>query len=349
MNNGILDILDGEGFLITDKINRKYFSGIDVDEGFFILSKTPTYLTDSRYFYAVKEKLKNTNISCLLYQDINSIKTELENQNIKKLYIDFDTTSLSEYNQYKNFGIELLDGKDIKLKRAVKSEKEISYIKKACKIAENAVKTAFSNLKVGITEKQVKEILVNYMIKNGAEGESFDTIVAFSKNSAVPHHKTGNTKLKENSVVLIDTGCVYKGYCSDITRTAFFGTPSKEFLISYSAVLKANIKAEEQIKSGFSTIEADSIARNSLKYDGLDKYFTHSLGHGVGLEIHEHPYLSPKKESKLLDNMVFSIEPGIYFENKFGIRIEDTVCLINGKVERLFNDSKKLKIIKINV
>ena len=338
--------LDGVGALITDKINRRYFSGIDIDEGYLILSKNPVYLTDSRYFFALKDKLKNTKISCQLYVDLNSIKKELENQNIKKFYIDYDIITLTEYNEYKSLGVELCNGSEIKLQRAVKTKEEISYIKKACNITEKAVEEAFSKLKVGITEKQVKDILVKYMIDNGAEGESFDTIVAFGKNSAVPHHQTGETKLSKNSVVLIDTGCKYNGYCSDITRTAYFGSPSDEFLFRYNAVLTANEKAQSEITSSITSTLADGIARNYLKLVNLDKYFTHSLGHGVGLEIHEHPYLSPKRDSELINNMVFTIEPGVYFENEYGIRIEDTVCLTNGKVERLFNDSKKLKIIK---
>ena len=197
-----------------------------------------------------------------------------------------------------------------------------------------------------MTELELKDIIENYILEFGGEGTSFDTIVAFSKNSAVPHHKTGSTVLENDMPMLIDMGARYNGYCSDITRTFFFGNPSKEFISCYDAVLKANITAEQNIKCGTATDVADEFARNFLKEKGLAEYFTHSLGHGLGLEIHEYPTLSFRKKDILTENMLFTIEPGVYLENKFGIRIEDTVLLTKDGVKRLFTDSKELKIIK---
>jgi Xaa-Pro aminopeptidase len=141
-------------------------------------------------------------------------------------------------------------------------------------------------------------------------------------------------------------GCKVNGYCSDITRTAFFGKPSKKFIDCYNAVLNANQIAIENIGEKTLTDKADAFARDYLKEQGVGEFFTHSLGHGVGLEIHEYPTLSPKKSQVLENGMVFTIEPGVYFDGEFGIRIEDTVTLESGKIKRLFNDSKELLILK---
>ena len=140
-------------------------------------------------------------------------------------------------------------------------------------------------------------------------------------------------------------GCTVNGYSSDITITAYFGKPSEKFIEYYQAVLDANVLAEQNISAKMTARQADAIARDFLKAKGLDEYFTHSLGHGIGLDVHEYPTLSPKKDDELEDGMVFSVEPGVYLDGEFGIRIEDTVLLQGGRVERLFTDDKNLKIL----
>lgn len=335
-------------YLLTDRIMRKYFSGIDVQEGILLcLEGQKIYLSDARYFALLKEKLSGLNIAPVLYEGVDTIKQILKQRKIKNLYVDYSLTTVEEYNSYKELGFKVHDGSlEINKAIAVKDQEEISYIKKACDIAQTAVKDAFAFIKKGVTELEVKEFLINKMISLGAEGESFDTIVAFGKNAAVPHHETGEAKLLDNQVVLIDTGAKVNGYSSDITRTAFFGEPAQKFVNAYNHVLKANLLAEQNVKSGMSTIDADKIAREYLKENQLDKYFTHSLGHGIGQNIHEYPYLSPKRQATIDNGMVFSIEPGVYFEGEFGIRIEDTVTLDNGKIVRLFTDDKELICIK---
>ena len=196
-----------------------------------------------------------------------------------------------------------------------------------------------------MTEIELRDA-IEKNVKNLGGETAFDTIVAFGANSAVPHHETDSTKLTLNSPILVDMGAKVGGYMSDITRMAFFGTPSEKFCSCYDLVLKANLMALQNITENTLTDVADGYARNVLKDNGLDQYFTHSLGHGVGMEIHEYPTLSKKMSVPLKNGMVFTIEPGVYFDGEFGIRIEDTVLLIDGKVERLFSDDKKLLIIK---
>lgn len=333
--------------LITDRKTRKYLTDFDVAEGYVVkMDNEVVCFTDARYFSAVKPLCEKHGVKAQLFSGLDCIKDYLVNQGVEGLYVDYTKETVSDYLEYEKWGIGLKDGSSIiKNLRSVKKDDEIEYIKKACEIAEKAYHTAIKKVKKGITEKWLKDEIENLMLSMGADGIAFDTIVAFGANAAVPHHQTGDTVLNDNTAILVDTGCTVNGYCSDITRMAYYGTPTEKFNQSYLAVLKANVLAEEQIRSGMSGKQADGIAREYLKSQGLDGYFTHSLGHGIGLDIHEYPTLSPKKDDELKDGMVFSIEPGVYVDGELGIRIEDTVMLKDGKVERLFTDDKKLIII----
>ena len=344
-----LSVLGKKCYLFKDRLNRRYFSGVGIAEGFLLCAETSVYFTDLRYYSAAKDRISKAGITPCVYNGLDDVAAELKAQNIKTVYIDYTRTTLSEYEEYKNrFGdVEIADcSEEITALRRVKDESEMQSIKNACAIAERAVNDAFSHLYAGITEKELKKIVEERMMALGGEGASFDTIVAFGKNAAVPHHETGDAKLVRNQAVLIDTGAKVNGYCSDITRTAFFGEPDDEFLKAYNAVLEANLKAESEIYAGISGKNADKIARDLLNARGYGKYFTHSLGHGVGLEIHESPYLSPKSDDILTDSTVFTVEPGVYIESRFGIRIEDTCIMENGKAKRLFTDDKKALIIR---
>ena len=341
------DFLKNNVVLVKNDYYKKYFSGVSDIEGYLLYGKEKAFFTDSRYFLRLKELLSNTEITPVLYNGIDCIKKYLKQKGIKKVYIDYDSVTLSELLlEYKKLKVKLKNGTDIlKELRAVKTPEELKNIQKACEITEKSFYEILPFIKEGITELEVKNLLEKQYIKNGASGPSFETIVAFNKNSAIPHHKTSETKLAKNSVVLIDTGCVYNGYCSDFTRTFCYGKPSQKFIDAYNAVLNANILAIEKITDGIAGKEADKIARDYLESQGYKDKFTHSLGHGIGLEIHEFPYLSNRGESALKNGMAFTIEPGVYFDEEFGIRIEDTVVLLDGKVKRLYKDEKKLLII----
>lgn len=333
-------------FLLTDRVDRKYFSGKDIAEGYLVYGEKKAYFSDYRYHLDTQKHFKNTEIQALPFLGIEDVKGFIESNNIEKIYINFDKVSLSEYEKLKTFGVEIKNGVGIINElRSVKSQEEISYIKRACEVAEKAYHKSIKQVHLGMTEIELKDIIEENIYKLGCD-VGFETIVAFAKGTAVPHHQTGKTKLRENQPILVDMGAKYKGYISDLTRMAFFGKPSKKFLRVYESVLRANQTAEAEICVDMEYSVADSLARNQLAEDNLDKYFTHSLGHGVGLEVHESITLSPKASGKIKENMVFTIEPGVYLDNQFGIRIEDTVQIKDGKVERLFTDEKKLIIIK---
>lgn len=332
--------------LVTDKENRRYFSGKDFSEGVVIVSSTRlVYFADSRYISAVKNAFSEDNAKVEVFESKKTVVDYLNALGEKSVLTDFRKISVSSFNEYKELGLRLKNGaKLIDKLRVKKSAEEIKNISKACEIIESALEKTLPFIKEGVTELAVKEELVKNIKLFGGETESFESIVAFGVNSAVPHHQTGETVLEKESVVLIDTGATYKGYKSDITRTYYYGkAPSEKFMKTYQAVLSANIVAEEKITAGVSGKQADAYAREFLEKENLAEYFTHSLGHGVGLEIHENIRLNPKSVDTLKNGYTFTVEPGVYIEGEFGVRIEDTVVMKGGKVKRLTKSDKNLK------
>lgn len=316
-------------------------------EGFLLLTENKKILaTDMRYYYPVNEFLQGKGYEVIAKSDYKTLKDAVKRCNITDLYANFSSITAETYNRCLAEGVSLKDGTVfIGDMLALKDSYDLTCISKACGICEKSYKEIMPYVKQGVSELDLSAELEYRFKRNGASCPSFETIVAFGKNSAVPHHKTDNTKLKKGDVVLIDCGCVYNGFMSDMTRTFAYKSAKKEFISVYEKVKKAHYKSINGIKSGMTGVEADNFARQSLKEDKLDKYFTHSLGHGVGTHIHELPLLSPRSTSVLKDGMVFSIEPGVYFDGQYGIRIEDTVTLTNGVVQSFVKLSKELEII----
>ena len=208
--------------------------------------------------------------------------------------------------------------------RMRKDEKELSAIGEAVKRSENSLKSSLEKLVPGITEIAFSRILENGFFEQGLSGVAFPTIVSFGKNAAMPHHSPGNTKLKEGDSIVIDYGGKYDGYLSDSTRTFFFRNPGNKMMDIYETVKLANEHTRGAITPNTTYAEMDRTARDIIDGKGYGKYFIHRLGHGLGLEVHEEPYLVPKNNFKAIKNSVFTIEPGVYIENLGGVRIEDT-------------------------
>ncbi len=211
--------------------------------------------------------------------------------------------------------------------RAIKSSEELDSIIKAIDIAERSFKKTVNYIHEGATELEVAGALEYVMRKLGAEGFSFPTIVAFNENSVYPHARAGSRTLREKGVVLIDWGAKYNNYCSDITRTINYKLNSLEFKKVYEAVYEALTTAIDAIEPGKKGKEIDAIARNILRKHGLSKFFIHGLGHGIGVDVHEYPRLSPGSENILEPGMVVTVEPGVYINRLFGVRIEDIVLV----------------------
>jgi len=211
--------------------------------------------------------------------------------------------------------------------RAVKQGAEIETLRKSCRIAAKAFGLVKPYIKTGCTELSVYRRLEDTMQAMGAKGNSFNLIVGFGPDSAMPHHETSERKLKNNEAVLLDYGCVYEHYCSDITRTYFHGKPTEEFKKVYSIVAASQKAGLAKVRSGVKARAVDAACRSLISDAGYGQYFIHGTGHGIGMEIHEFPRLNTRFEAVLRAGMAVTVEPGIYLHGKFGVRIEDSVLV----------------------
>ncbi len=329
----ILELSGVEAVYTTCGYQMRYITGFDAENGAVVVDKNGTTLyTDSRYIEAAEKLFQGTEVTPTLWGG-KTLKDVLSPY--QTVGISFEETSHADYLKLQELGVNLVDiDEAFKKAMSVKNEWELSCIQKACEIAEDAFNALLPDIKEGMTESEVAALLEYKMRQFGAQGLAFATIVAFGAHAAVPHHETGLTKLKFGDEILIDFGCRVNGYCSDITRTFLFGDDGKheEFKKAYACVLKAHELAKEKIVAGMTGKEADAVAREYLKECGYGELFTHSLGHGIGLNVHEFPGVSPRATACLENGMVFSDEPGVYKAGEYGIRIEDTVTLKDGKV-----------------
>ena len=345
INKLINSISENEGILIINKKNCFYFSGINSSNICLYITKEKRFLiTDFRY---LEVSLKNEANFEVLWKKrrIDCLKDIITEE---KVFVETDCICVDEYEFYKeSLNCSFLKADDlIKKIRLYKDEKEIEFIKKAQQIADKAFMNVLDKVKTGISESELKAELEYEMLKAGSEKPSFDTIVLFGKKTSLPHGEPDSSiNLKSNDIILIDFGATYKGYCSDTTRTFFKGEPNEKMLLAYNHVNKAHELAFSFIKNGVKGYEADKIARDYLDENGYENLFGHSLGHGTGLDIHEPPTLSAKSESVLENGMTFSVEPGVYFENEFGIRIENLCYLWDDKVNSFTKLSRDLLVI----
>lgn len=229
-----------------------------------------------------------------------------------------------------HFGVEETVAIDQTLKemRNIKTAEEISILRQAAQYADQAVKIGVDHLEAGITEQEVVRIIENAMLQiDGITAMSFETMVLFGENSANPHGTPGSNKLKKGDYVLFDLGVVYKGYCSDITRTIPFGTPTELHTRIHAIVTEANKRAIERVAPGVKIADIDAAARDYIAAQGYGEQFPHRLGHGLGISVHEFPDISSANEDVLQEGMVFTIEPGIYVPGEVGVRVEDDILV----------------------
>lgn len=334
--------------------NTRYATGYLADYRYIVITLNRYYyLTDGRFTIEGRKFLSEDweiiEINRLnAFQKINEL---LKSENAINIGYDGDIS----YYEFLTFskGMEQYNLTDINnemLKRRVKKNKdEIDNITMAQRIAERSLEELKPYFKAGVTEKEICARLEYIMRKNGSEGVSFDTIVAFGENSAMAHAKPSERELRVGDTMLFDFGATKNGYHSDMTRTFVYGECSDILADMYNAVLEANIKTINCIKSGINVTELDKIARDTLKLYDLDKLFTHSTGHGVGVDIHEEPYISAIGGEYLTldDGMVITVEPGVYVEGLCGIRIEDMIVVRDDGYCNLTTSDKKLDIINL--
>lgn len=230
--------------------------------------------------------------------------------------------------------------------RMVKDENEIEIMKEASIINDKAIEKLISTIKEGETELEIANRLADIYHSLGGGDYSFSPIVAFGKNGADPHHGNDDSKLVSGDSIIIDMGCLYQGYCSDMTRTYFFNEVSEKQKAVYNLVLKANLAAQKMIKPGVKLCDIDATARNIISEAGYGQYFTHRLGHFIGKDVHEYGDVSSQFDKEVEAGMIFSIEPGVYLPNEFGVRIEDLVLVTEDGCVSLNHHSKDLTILK---
>lgn len=335
--------------LITKPENVKYLSGFSGSFGELIITSNKKYLiTDARYKEQAK-KLTNPDFEIIIIENYKEDLSKLFKDNkIKTLRFESTNFTYSKFVSYsKVFSkIKLKPIQtEIDLLRMIKSEHEISLIQKSQVLNENTLTQALKFLKPGISEKELANKIITIGLDLGAETVSFDPIVAFGKNSSSPHYTPDKYKLKESDIALIDIGFKLNGYCSDMSRTFLPKNARSEMKNMYSLVLEAQENCLKNLKSGIKASLGDKLSRDVFIKAGLDQYFTHANGHGVGLEIHEAPSLSSKAKHKdkniiLQENMVVTVEPGLYFSGKFGIRIEDMAVITKSGIKNLTKFAK---------
>ena len=230
--------------------------------------------------------------------------------------------------------------------RVIKDERELQILREAAALADYAIEVGAKTLKEGITEIEVMTEIELALKKRGVTHMSFDTTVLSGPKAASPHGKTGDRKIQKGDLVLFDLGVVHKGYCSDITRTLAFGEPNDEQIEIYNLVLQAELASLEAVKPGVTAAELDEAARNVITDAGYGEFFTHRLGHGLGISVHEFPSLHGSNNLIIEKGMVFTLEPGVYVPGKVGVRIEDDVAVTETGVEVLTKYPKELQIIQ---
>ena len=346
--NGIKDILKDYGVnaaLVITASNTFYLSGYESTNCRILITNDKDYFfTDMRYLEEAKNAIGDR--FEVLLGGVEEIKGIVDNLGVKALGVE-ENVSYGEYRSLEELfkGVEFVAVDEAFSKiRAIKTEREISLIKTAQSVTETAFNEILPFIKEGVTEIEIAARLEYIMLKNGCE-LAFDSIVAFGENGRKPHAHRSERKLRRGEFVTMDFGAKYKGYCSDMTRTVALGAVDERKARAYNAVLEANKLAEKAIKIGEKCCDIDAVARNYLAKFSLDKFFSHSLGHSVGVDIHEMPAFSPRCDEVLKEGMIITVEPGVYLEGDFGLRIEDMALVTKNGAEILTHADKNLIVL----
>jgi len=340
-----------DAVMVSSPENRRYLSGFTGSAGYLLVSHDSSFIaTDFRYFEQVKRQCPDFVLVEIWGAMAGWLPEALSKLSAQR--IGFEASDVT-YNLYKQL-TELVSGMEgnrrpqllpstelVEALRVVKDSEELEAITKAINIADAAFQEVVSRLKPGMTEKAIAWDLEKLMREKGADGTSFDTIVAGGPNGALPHHHPSDRPIQQGEPIVIDMGAKYNGYCSDMTRTIILGKADDTFKRVYDTVLAAQLTAIATVQPGMTGEQADKLARTVIEQAGYGDKFGHGLGHGVGLQIHEAPRVSRNAKDVLEEGMPFTIEPGIYLPEWGGVRIEDVVILEGGKT-RVISSAPKI-------
>lgn len=335
--------------VVLDPFNLRYLSGFVSTYALVVVDpRRATLVTDGRYIESARAQLAGWDVHCLPRADIKGWwKRFWNDRRYKRLGFEGSAT----WNQVDVWKRQARPAKLVEAGEAatslriVKDAGEAAALRKAARLADEVMDGAIRFLSPGRTEAEVSRHIRRLAEDVGAQGESFANIVASGPNSSRPHHHPGNRRLRKGDMIILDLGVLWKGYCSDITRTVALGACSDEMRNVYEVCLKGQQAALQGVRDGVAARKLDDIARTHLADAGLDEFFNHGLGHGVGLEIHEAPSLNSRTEDVLKTNMAVTVEPGIYLPGKFGVRIEDLVLVGPTGPRVLSKSPKELRVV----
>ncbi|MGE7751040.1 M24 family metallopeptidase [Lysinibacillus fusiformis] len=335
--------------------NMHYFTGLHLKQSERLTFAVITANNDL-YFILPQVELNKVDLSnggvILSYSDeegptlaIQRLKKEMGT--LQTIGVEFDTMRVHEQKSIEMLTYENLSdiGESIRELRMKKDLQELAYMRQAVQIVEESLAATLPTIQVSVTEMEVAAQLEYEMRRRGSEGTPFGTIVASGYRGALPHGRASTKKIEAGEFIVIDFGAIYKGYVADMTRTVALGDVSPTLQNIYSLVKQANEAAIEAIKPGTTAQSLDSIAREIIRDGGYGDYFTHRLGHGIGLSAHEEPYLMQRNSLVLEEGMAFTVEPGIYIQDVAGVRIEDNLIVTNNGYENLMTFSKELIIL----
>ena len=342
-----------DSILISSSENRRYLSGFTGSAGYLLVSQDDAVLaTDFRYVEQATSQAPDFRIERIggrpgwflkLVDAQGGRRIGFESENITVAMHSTLEKALSEGER--GGERELVAVADLADRiRQIKDESELELLTRAVEIADQAFERVAPTIRPGVTEQEVAWELEKDMREHGAEAIAFDIIVGAGPNGALPHHRAGEKVIQDGEAVVIDMGATYQGYCSDLTRTIVVGEPDETFLRVYDTVLQAQLASEQTVEPGMTGAECDAIARDVIAEEGYGDNFGHSLGHGVGIAVHEYPLVGPTAANELEDGMVFTIEPGIYLSGWGGVRIEDMVVLENGRARVLSKAHKRPQV-----
>jgi Xaa-Pro aminopeptidase len=324
-----------EALLITHLPDVRYLCGFTGSNAVLGVTATRAALfTDGRYTVQAKEQTEAARVAIAEKSALADCCSWLTKAGVRRASFNPENTTVAALERMraaidgrrKNF-FAPLEAPVVSALRLVKDADELALLEKAAALGCELFEEILPRIESGVSERTIAAHLEYAARSRGAEGMSFETIVASGARSALPHGQASGARLPRKGFVTLDFGVILDGYCSDMTRTVHLGGTSRRERYAYDAVLEAQQAAVESARPGVSCAVVDEAARGVLRKAGLDEYFTHSTGHGVGIEIHEQPRIAKEQETKLVPGMVVTIEPGIYIAGKFGIRIEDMVAI----------------------
>lgn len=340
-----------DAFFISSQVSREYLTGFCATDGWLVVTREEAYLLmDSRYIEAAQAQARDCRVIPFT-QMLQTVRELTEKHRIRTMVAERSRLTVAEWESLKKAlpALELVSSplldETLESMRSVKSAKELADLREAQRLTEEAFDRMLTFLRPGVTEREAALEIEFYMRRNGAQSAAFELIVVTGAKTSMPHGVPGDVPIAAGDFVTMDTGAVINGMHSDMTRTVAIGHASEEMRSVYGVVLEAQQNAINAVCSGVLCSEVDRAARSVIEQAGYGEYFGHSTGHSVGLEIHEAPAFSPRSEAVARQDMVITVEPGIYLPGKFGVRIEDMVRVTEGGCEDLTHAKKELIVL----